>query len=214
MNYRASLEWIGRFMITIVDYGMGNLRSVSKALDHLGFANEITSDPARVENADRLILPGVGAFGECVTGLRARGLEAPTLAFLQTGRPFLGICVGMQILAETSEESPEVRGLGVIKGSVPRFPTGLKIPQIGWNNVHVLNGSPLFKDIPQDAYFYFVHSYYVKPEKSETGLVAATCGYGVDFPAALSRGPLHATQFHPEKSQTWGLKLLENFARL
>lgn len=200
-------------MIAIVDYGMGNLRSVNKALDHLGVANEITSDPSRLESADRLILPGVGAFGECVSGLRARGLEPAVLAFIQTGRPFLGVCVGMQILAETSEESPEARGLGVIRGSVPRFPHGLKVPQMGWNNVCADEASPLFRGVPPDAFFYFVHSYYVRPEGGDADAVSATCEYGVKFPAAISRGSLHATQFHPEKSQKWGLKLLENFSK-
>ena len=140
-------------MITIVDYGMGNLRSVSKALDHLGFSNEITDEAHKIESADRLILPGVGAFGECVRGVRSRRLEEPIKNFVATGRPFLGICVGMQILAETSEESPEESGLGVIKGSVPRFKPGHKIPHMGWNNVRQQIGGSLFRDIPDKSHF-------------------------------------------------------------
>ncbi|MBI3736185.1 bifunctional hydroxymethylpyrimidine kinase/phosphomethylpyrimidine kinase [Candidatus Sumerlaeota bacterium] len=199
-------------MIIIVDYGMGNLRSVNKALDHLGIANKISSDARDIEKADRLILPGVGAFGECVRGVRSRGLERPILDYVATGRPFLGICVGMQILAETSEESPEERGLGIIAGSVPRFKGGLKIPHMGWNNLRSRADSRLFKDIPEDSYFYFVHSFFVRPEGKDGGAVCATCEYGETFPAAIERDNIFATQFHPEKSQTWGLKLLGNFS--
>lgn len=201
-------------MIRVVDYGMGNLMSVSKALDRVGAPNEVTDDPARIAGADRLILPGVGAFGECVRGLRARGLEAPVREFLASGRPFLGICVGMQILAATSEESPEEPGLGVIEGSVPRFRPGPKIPHMGWNRVHVRGEDPLFAGVPQDARFYFVHSFHVRPEGRDADIVSATCDYGEPFAAAIRRGNLHATQFHPEKSQKWGLTLLANFARM
>lgn len=200
-------------MITIVDYGMGNLRSVSKALDHLGAPNRISSQAKDVETADRVILPGVGAFGECVRGVRSRGLEEPVKAFVATGRPFLGVCVGMQILAETSEESPTERGLAIVRGAVPRFRGAMKIPHMGWNQARPAEGSRLFRGIPEGSYFYFVHSYYVRPEGGDAGAVAATCDYGGPFAAALERGNLFATQFHPEKSQAWGLKLLENFAR-
>ncbi len=201
-------------MIAIVDYGMGNLRSVSKALDHLGAPNKITSDPREIETADRLILPGVGAFGECVRGVRSRGLESAIQNFVATGRPFLGICVGMQILAETSEESPDERGLGLVKGSVPKFKPGLKIPHMGWNTIRRENGSALFRGIPDDPHFYFVHSYYVRPQGKDAGTIAAVCDYGETFPAAIEKRNIFATQFHPEKSQTWGLKLLRNFAEL
>lgn len=202
-------------MIAVVDYGMGNLRSVSKALDAIGAANEVTDAPGRIAAADRLILPGVGAFGECVRGLRARGLEPAVRAFVATGRPFLGICVGMQILAETSEESPEERGLGIVKGSVPRFRPGPKIPHMGWNDVRVVaEDEPLFRGIPQGAYFYFVHSYFVRPDGEDAACATATCEYGETFAAALRKGNVAATQFHPEKSQKHGLKLLENFSRM
>jgi len=200
-------------MLVIVDYGMGNLRSVSKALDHLGVSNKVSSEPRDLADADRVILPGVGAFGECIRGLRARGLEPPVKEFIATGRPFLGICVGMQILADTSEESPDERGMCVIEGSVPRFTPGLKIPHMGWNNVRVLNGSPLFKGIEADSFFYFVHSFYVKPEGKDAGVTCADCDYGQKFAAALHKDNVHAVQFHPEKSQASGLKLLENFSK-
>lgn len=200
-------------MIAIVDYGAGNLRSVSKALDHLGVANRITDDPAAVESADRLILPGVGAFGACVQGVRDRGFEAAIHSFVATGRPFLGICVGMQILLETSEESPETPGLGVLHGGTPRFKGDLKIPHIGWNQV-IRNGAraTLFEGIPESAYFYFVHSYYVEPSGADASAVVGRAEYGCSFAAALEKGNVFATQFHPEKSQKWGLKFLENFA--
>ncbi len=201
-------------MIAIVDYGMGNLRSVSKALDHLGASNRITSNAAEITSADRLILPGVGAFGECVRGVRSRGLEEPILKFIGTGRPFLGICVGMQILAQTSEESPEERGLGVIEGSVPKFSHAKKIPHMGWNNVNLLNGSKLFGGIPAESFFYFVHSFFVRPEGNDASVSSAMCDYGEPFTAALERDNVFATQFHPEKSQRWGLKLLDNFSRI
>lgn len=223
--HRLRLEYRGlklgseAHLITIIDYGSGNLRSVSKALDHLGVPNRISDQPADAEFADRLILPGVGAFGACVEGVRSRGFEPAIHAFIATGRPFLGICVGMQILAETSEESPEARGLGVIQGGVPKLGAGLtsedKIPHMGWNNVDTHgNGGPLFCGIPENSHFYFVHSYYVRPEGKDAGIVASTCHYGQDFPSTIQRDNVFATQFHPEKSQRWGLKLLENFSKL
>ncbi len=202
-------------MIVIVDYGSGNLRSVSKALDHLGAPNEVSADPRRIERADRLILPGVGAFGACVEGVRAGGFEPALRQFLATGRPFLGICVGMQILVETSEESPEARGLAVLRGHCPRFRGELKVPHMGWNEVR-RNGraSRLLAGVPDGAYFYFVHSYHIEPAADERGHVVAWCHYGRAFPAVYEREHVFATQFHPEKSQEWGLKLLNNFARL
>ena len=202
-------------MITIVDYGSGNLRSVSKALEHLGVPNRLSVDPKAIEQADRLILPGVGAFGACVDGVRVRGFEEPIKNFIATGRPFLGICVGMQILLEKSEETPETPGMGIIEGAVPRFKPGLKIPHIGWNTVS-RNGheSQLLRGIPDKPYFYFVHSYHVRPEGADAGTVAAVSEYGETFAAVVEKDNIMATQFHPEKSQKWGLKLLENFAGL
>lgn len=202
-------------MIAIADYGSGNLRSVSKALDHLGLANCVTDDPRVFERADRAILPGVGHFGTCVEGVRRRGFEPAVQAFLQTGRPFLGICVGMQILVETSEESPATPGLGIVRGDCPRFRPGLKIPHMGWNQVE-LNGreSRLLQGIPDESYFYFVHSYFIEPTGDDAASVVGVCEYGRKFAACIERDNLFATQFHPEKSQKWGLRVLENFARL
>lgn len=202
-------------MITIIDYGSGNLRSVSKALDHLGVRNEVTTDPGRVERAERVLLPGVGAFGACVDAVREQGFEEAIQNFLQTERPFIGICVGLQILFETSEESPEARGLGIFKGGVPRFPQGLTIPHMGWNSLE-RNGheSRILRDIPDEAYVYFVHSYHAEPTGEDAGAVVARSDYGVKFAAVLERDHVFATQFHPEKSQTWGLKLLKNFSEL
>ena len=202
-------------MINIIDYGSGNLRSVSKAFDHLGFPNRISADPRDLENCQRAVLPGVGAFGACVQGVRQRGFEKPIREFLATGKPFLGICVGMQILVETSEESPEAPGLGIIKGSSPKFAGGLKTPQIGWNRVERDGHAPrLLAGVPDGAYCYFVHSYSVRPSGADAEGIAATAEYGERFPAVYERGNLMATQFHPEKSQRWGLQLLKNFASL
>jgi glutamine amidotransferase len=202
-------------LIAIVDYGAGNLRSVSKALDRLGAANVVTDDPRRVEAADRLILPGVGAFGACVAGVRERGFEEAVRAFIDSGRPFLGICVGLQILVETSSESPESQGLGLIRGDCPRFDSGLKVPHMGWNEVRRTQApSRLFAGAPPDARFYFVHSYYIRPIGEDAQFVTAECDYGARFAAAFERDNLMAVQFHPEKSQRWGLKLLANFASL
>ncbi len=200
-------------MLTIIDYGSGNLRSVSKALEHLGVENQVSRDPKDVETADRVILPGVGAFGACVDGVRAGGFEPAIQAFVDSGRPFLGICVGMQIIAESSEETPEAKGLGLIRGTCPRFTKAAKIPHMGWNNLSRRQaGSRLLADIPADAYFYFVHSYFVRPEDGEH--VVGESDYEEPFAAVYERDNVFATQFHPEKSQRWGLKLLENFSKL
>ena len=199
----------------MVDYGAGNLRSVEKALLRSELDVRVTGDPAVVRGADGVVLPGVGAFGACVEGVRRPGFDRAVRDFLGTGRPFLGICIGMQILVETSEEDPEVPGLGIIQGRSPRFRTDLKVPHMGWNRVRLNGGdSALFRGIPDESYFYFVHSYYVEPEGKDASTVIGTCEYAVRFAAALERKNLFATQFHPEKSQKWGLKLLENFASL
>ena len=198
-----------------MDYGSGNLRSVSKALDHLGVANRVSDDPRDVEKSDHVILPGVGAFGPCVDGVRDHGFEEPLRNFVASGRPFLGICVGMQILGETSEESPETPGLGLIRGGCLRIDTKLKIPHMGWNSVAVNGSEPtLFQGIPDGAYFYFVHSYHLRPQGDDAEGVVGTCQYGESFAAAFQKENIFATQFHPEKSQRWGLKLLENFTAL
>jgi len=201
-------------MITIIDYGMGNLRSVAKALDHLGVANEISSDPEKIERAERLILPGVGAFGDAMEELHRRGLVPAIKHYVAGGRPMLGICLGMQVLMETSEEAPGVAGLGLLRGTVRRFQTTLKVPHMGWNRVRRTSAAPLFDGLSDEDYFYFVHSYYVDPLGDELDAVAGRTDYALDFPSVLWRGNLVATQFHPEKSQARGLAMLGNFARM
>ena len=197
-------------MIAVVDYGRGNLGSVAKALARLGLSAAVTEDPRLVADADAVVLPGDGAFHDAMGSLERLGLVDPLRACLEDGRPFLGICLGYQLLFTESEEFGHGKGLDVIPGSVRRFPPGLKVPHMGWNRVSHPGDSPLFDGIPSGAHFYFVHSYY--PDTADTSLQVAQCTYGITFAAAVSRGPLFATQFHPEKSQRWGIKLLENFA--
>ena len=203
-------------MISIVDYGMGNLRSVSKAFETQGYAAHITSSPDEIRNANGLVLPGVGAFGECMANLERHGLVEPIKEYISSGRPFLGICLGFQILFETSEESPGVSGLGHFKGKVVRFPDfgekRIKVPQMGWNRINFQPGSPVLNNIPEGTWFYFVHSYYVKPESN--GLSVITSNYGIEFAAAVEKDNIFACQFHPEKSGQQGLELVKNFARL
>lgn len=203
----------------IVDYGMGNLRSVAKAIEHLGGKPLVTSDPADLELADRVIFPGVGAFGDCLLALDERNLRQALLRAARS-KPFLGICLGMQVLMESSEEHGFHQGLGLLPGRVLAFPRealldqqgrALKIPHMGWNEAHQLTLHPLWADIPQDARFYFVHSYYVEPAAPE--LLAAFTPYGFPFASALAHENLFAVQFHPEKSQRAGLTLLGNFLR-
>lgn len=201
--------------IAIVDYQMGNLRSVQKALEHVGFDAEVTSDPDRVSKATRIILPGVGAFGDAIRELRARDLIEPIRESINSGKPFLGICLGLQMLFDVGYENGDHEGLGVFKGSVQRFSSAmkLKIPHMGWNRIsESQRDCPLLKDIPKDAHFYFVHSYYCVPE--DESLQWLSCNYGIDFCASIWRDNVFATQFHPEKSQRDGLQLLKNFANL
>jgi len=205
--------------MVIVDYGMGNLRSVQKALERVGAKAEISDLPEVVASADRLVVPGVGAFGDAMAALRSRRLEAPIREFCATGRPLLGICLGLQVLFEESEETPSGRppekGLGLLPGRVVRFPStlaarGLKVPHMGWNAVEVVGTSPLFHGMPREGvYFYFAHSYYAVP--AEASVVAGQTEYGLPFASAVTRGNILATQFHPEKSQAAGHKMLENF---
>ena len=200
-------------MIGIVDYGMGNLRSVEKALQAVGAQTRIVTAPEGLEGLKGLVLPGVGAFTDCVANLRATGLWQPIKDWIAADRPFFGICLGYQMLFENSEEGPGVEGLGVFKGSVIRFPAGeLKVPQMGWNAVDVVRPSPITRGIADGDHVYFVHSYYPQPE--DPLLVAMTTTYGRPFASAVGRGKLFATQFHPEKSQRVGLHLLRNFATL
>lgn len=203
-------------MIAIVDYGMGNLRSVSKAFQSQGFDVAVTRDPSQISQATGLVLPGVGAFGDCVNNLNDYGLTSPIKDFIDSGRPFLGICLGLQVLFEESEESPGLPGLGIFKGKVVRFPDlkeeGLKVPHMGWNEIKIVKDTPVLKDIPQDSWFYFVHSYYASPEDDSISAVKTT--YGFEFTAAVSKDNIFASQFHPEKSSTLGLKIVRNFAAI
>ena len=199
-------------MITIVDYGMGSLRSVQNACEHVGINARVSSDRAEIAAAEKMILPGVGAFRDAIAELKKQDLVEPILAHIEADRPFLGICLGLQMLLDVSYEDGRYEGLGVVPGEVVRFPDfdDLKVPHMGWNRLRVSGEQPLLAGIPNDAYFYFVHSYYVAP--SDASVVAATSDYGIDFVSMVARGNMFATQFHPEKSQKFGLKLLENFA--
>lgn len=199
-------------MIAVVDYGRGNLGSVEKAFVRVGVPAVVTQEPAVVDDAEAVVLPGDGAFHDAMNNLQALGLIAPLRACFESGRPFLGICLGYQLLFTESEEFGQGKGLDVIPGAVRRFPSNLKVPHMGWNQVEHRGDLRLFDGIPSGANFYFVHSYY--PETTDTSLGVATCTYGITFPAAVSRGPLYATQFHPEKSQRWGIRMLENFAAI
>jgi glutamine amidotransferase len=197
-------------VIAIVDYGRGNLGSVEKAFGRVGMEAVVTQDPKVVADAEAVVLPGDGAFHDAMGNLQTLGLIAPLRACFESERPFLGICLGYQLLFTESEEFGQGKGLDVIRGAVRRFPAGLKVPHMGWNQVEHRGDLRLFEGIPSGANFYFVHSYY--PETTDASLRVATCTYGITFPAAIGRGPLFATQFHPEKSQRWGIRLLENFA--
>ncbi len=195
--------------IAVVDYGIGNLRSAEKALQHLDADAALTSDIAAIEAADAVVLPGVGAFGACMRALRASGLEAATRAAATDGRPFLGICIGMQMLFDGSDETPDVAGLGVLAGRVTLLPKTVRLPQMGWNTLEITNGSRLGAHLPDPAWLYFVHSY--APEPEDPGVVVAWSEYGRRFAAAVEAGPVWATQFHPEKSGDVGLQMLRNF---
>ena len=200
-------------MIAIIDYGRGNLGSVDNAFERLGLEAIVTQDAAVVDAADATVLPGDGAFHDAMTNLGRLGLLPAVHRALDGRRPFLGICLGYQLLFSTSEEFGDGRGLDAIAGVVRRFPPGRKIPHMGWNQVTHGGRLRLFDGIPEGAYFYFVHSYYPVVDEAND-LRAAWCDYGIPFVAAIERGPIWATQFHPEKSQRWGLRLLENFAQL
>ena len=198
-------------MIAIIDYGAGNLGSVQKAFEFLGAPCAVTSSARDMLSADALVLPGVGAFGDCMRQLSARGLPDVIREFISSGRPFLGICLGMQLLFEGSEESGGVEGLCVLKGSVRRFPeaSGLKVPHIGYNSVIPPAGSRLFASLPEELYYYFVHSYYCSCETA--GALTAKTEYGIPFNAALEYRNISAAQFHPEKSGALGIRTLQNF---
>ena len=199
-------------MICIVDYGAGNLRSVEKAVEHQGGTALVSSNADDVLRADKVIFPGVGAFGKAVEQIDRLGLRDALIEAIQSGKPFLGICLGLQLLFARSEESPEAKGLGVLSGQVKRFPQGLKVPHLGWNILVQTRPSPLWRGIPDRSFYYFAHSFYIQPEDEE--VVIGTSDYGAEFPVAVQRGNLFGLQFHPEKSQKWGLAVLKNFIEL
>ena len=201
-------------MIAIIDYDAGNLKSVEKALLSLGEEVLITREREALLRADKVILPGVGNFGDAMEKLKSYGLVPVIHELAEMGKPFLGICLGLQLLFERSDEAPGVEGLGILKGEIVRIPDGeeLKVPHIGWNSLHLQNGGRLFRNLPEEPYVYFVHSYYLKAEDPE--IVKATTEYGVTIDASVEQGNVFACQFHPEKSSRVGLKILENFAKL
>ena len=199
--------------IIVVDYGMGNLRSVSKALEKAGAKVKVSSAPKDILRADKLIVPGVGAFKDAMAELKSRRLIEPIKKFVGTGKPFLGLCLGLQLIFSKSEEGGATRGLDLIKGRVVRFRSKkLKIPHMGWNQLMPNGNCPLLKGVPRGSFVYFVHSYYAVP--ADDGCVAARTDYGVKFPSVICSDNIYATQFHPEKSQRQGLKILRNFVDL
>ena len=197
--------------IAVLDYGIGNLRSAQKALEHVGARAELTSDAAVARAADAVVLPGVGAFGACMDALRANGLEDVVHESVSSGKPFIGICVGMQMLFDASEEDPGARGLGVIPGNVKWVPAGVPRPQMQWNRLTVRTSDPMFDGLGENPWMYFVHSLHGVP--SDPDDVAATVHYGRTLNVAFRRGNVFATQFHPEKSASAGLALLGNFVK-
>ena len=201
-------------MIAIIDYQMGNLRSVQKGFEKVGHEAVITSDPRQLAQADKIVLPGVGAFGDAIAELRRRELVQPIRDSIEAGKPFLGICLGLQLLFDVGYEGGTFEGLGVLRGKCVRFelPHEFKVPHMGWNQGHILRSAPVLAGIADDSYFYFVHSYYVVPD--DPTLVAIEATYQQPFCAAVWRDNLFATQFHPEKSQADGLRILRNFAEL
>lgn len=203
----------GERMIAIVDYGMGNLRSVQKAFEKIGVMARIVPFPRDLEHARGIVLPGVGAFGQAMDNLRAIGWDVALQESVARGKPLLGICLGMQLLFESSEEMGHHEGLGILRGAVKRFDGTLKVPQMGWNQLHIVeakHASPLLRNVPDGSYAFFVHSYYCAP--SDESVVLATTDYGIEFASVVGRGNVFGAQFHPEKSQSVGLKMLANFA--
>ena len=201
-------------MIAVIDYDAGNIKSVEKALQKLGAEVVITKDAETILNADKVILPGVGAFGDAMANLKKYDLDRVIWEVVKQGTPFFGICLGLQLLFERSDEAPGVEGLGILKGEILRIPEkdNLKIPHMGWNSLHLQNQGRLFQGLSQDAYVYFVHSYYLKAE--EEGIVKATTDYSVNIHASVEKDNVFACQFHPEKSSEVGLTILKNFIEL
>ena len=201
-------------MIGIIDYDAGNIRSVEKALSYLGEKTVVSRDPDILKSVDKVILPGVGSFGQAMENLHRYELVPVIRDMIEDGKPFLGICMGLQLLFESSEESPGAEGLGILKGKILKIPSspGLKIPHMGWNSLQLQNNGRLFRNIPQDTYVYFVHSYYLQAQEPE--IVKAVTGYGTEIHASVEKDNVFACQFHPEKSGKYGLEILKNFAEL
>ncbi len=208
-------------MIAVIDYGMGNLRSVAKAFESVGADVIVSSEPEDILKADSVVLPGVGAFRDCMENLEEKKLDRVVRESIHSGKPFLGICLGLQLLFEESVEFGRVRGLGILPGKVVRFKPqpaqpgnrdALKVPHMGWNAVSIKKRQPLFESAPEDPYFYFVHSFYVVPDDPE--VIATTTHYGIEFVSGIQHNNIYAFQFHPEKSQKLGLSILEKFAQL
>ena len=201
-------------MIAIIDYGAGNLQSVKKAFDFIGAESVITDNPETINACDKILLPGVGSFGDAMDSMTKKGLVDTVKQNALSGKPFLGICLGLQLLFEESEESPGVKGLGIFKGKIKKFAPdmGLKIPHIGWNSLEIKQKDTLFKGIPENSYVYFVHSYYLYAEDENE--IATVTNYGIDFHSAVGKDNIFATQFHPEKSGDVGLQILRNFVEL
>ncbi len=201
-------------MIAIIDYGAGNLQSVKKAFDFIGAESVVTDNPETINACDKILLPGVGSFGDAMDSMNKKGLVETVKQNALSGKPFLGICLGLQLLFEESEESPGVKGLGIFKGKIKKISPGmgLKIPHIGWNSLEIKQKETLFKDIPENSYVYFVHSYYLHAEDENE--IATVTNYGIDFHSAVGKNNIFATQFHPEKSGDVGLQILRNFASM
>ena len=196
-------------MIAIIDYGMGNLRSVEKGFLKVGVDARVVTTPQAVEGAQAVVLPGVGAFRDCMRNIERMSLIESVVRSIRKGKPYLGICLGLQVLFTESEEFGIYKGLDILKGKVVRFQVDLKVPHMGWNNVKILRSPPIFDGIQDDSFFYFVHSYYVVPD--DNNVIAATSDYGVTFTSMVWKDNILATQFHPEKSQETGLRILKNF---
>ena len=203
-------------MIAIIDYGMGNLRSVEKGFQKIGVDVTVTNSPVMVSKADAVVLPGVGAFKDCMRELTNLELIDAVADSIKKGKPYLGICLGLQVLFSESEEFGKCRGLDVLRGSVVKFEftpqKTLKVPHMGWNEIKIQKKNPLFKGIPEKSYFYFVHSYYVVPE--DKSIIATTTDYGIEFTSSIWKDNIFAVQFHPEKSQAVGLQVLKNFGEI
>lgn len=199
-------------MIVIIDYGMGNLRSVQKGLEKVGFPAKVSGDPKVVKAASGVVLPGVGAFKDAMKHLRETGLDKAVADAIDSERPFLGICLGLQLLFTTSYEDGPCKGLGILAGTVERLPAGVKVPHMGWNQINKINDPPILAGLPDKSAFYFVHSFVVKP--ADPAITATSTDYGIKFTSGIWKNNIYAFQFHPEKSSKLGLQLLKNFGKM